>query len=146
MNRRSFFKVVTGFVAGIFWPRAKVKARMPSEQDNICAELQKYADYATQSAPFIQYLDVWFFADANIIKYCPVKELRWDNWTTLHFGNYPNLTFLQDCPDIFDFWQKIDGKLYWVGEYYKWQVLPTETPMFKIQLCGFWDGENWDKR
>ena len=98
MNRRNFFKVVTGFVAGLFWPRAKVKACMPSEQDNICAELQKYADYATQSAPFIQY---------------------WDNWTTLHFGNYPNLTFLQDYPDTFDFWQKIDGKLYWVGEYYK---------------------------
>lgn len=138
MNRRSFFKVVTGFVAGLFWPRTKVC--MPSEQDNIYAELQKCADYATQEAPFIQYLDVWFFADSNIIKYCPVKELRWDNWTTISI-NYN--------PDAFDFWQKIDGKLFWCGEgeHDRWEILvnPDDNLMpVRIRWSGYWDGENWN--
>lgn len=36
MNRRSFFKVVTGFVAGIFLPKVKPKALTDKEISRMC--------------------------------------------------------------------------------------------------------------
>ena len=135
MKRRDFLKLIgVSILSSVVVVKSKL---LPSRQDYIYAELQKHADYSTQSAPFIQFWDVWFFADADIIKYCPVSELRWDNWSTLR---------IQNCPDVFDYWQKIEGKFYWVGKRNRWEVLPDilDRRLFKIQWCGYWDGENWN--
>lgn len=143
MKRRDFLKRCSilpfiGSLVAVAQSGDSERNLTPSKNDYICAELQKHADYATQSAPFIQFWGVWFFADQNIIKYCPVNELRSDNWETI---------YIQDCwYDVFDYWQKIDGKIYWVGERNKWEILPTDIPdrpQFEIRWCGYWDGENW---
>ena len=144
MNRRNFFKVVTGFVAGIFvssTAKPKTICRLksgppgPTTSDIIYAKLWQCADYATMSAPFVQHKGVWFFADQNVIKYCPKNKLRWDNWKSIYI--------VDDC---FDFWLLDEGKLYWVGEHEKWEILTNPDDNLvpvRIRLCGYWDGENW---
>ena len=106
--------------------------------NEICAELQKYSVYSTQSAPFIRHSGFWFFADQNIIKYCPENKLAWDNWETIRIDSY----------DTFDFWQKIEGELCWVGEHEKWEILvnPDHNIMpVQIRWSGNWDGEYWSR-
>ena len=134
MKRRDFLKIIgivpfCGLVLGKSNP-------LPSKRDYVSAALQECSDYSTQSAPFIRYRGIWFFADANTIKYCPENKLRWDNWGTI-----------QIHIDTFDFWSKIEDNFYWVGEHEKWEILvnPKDnlTPV-RIRLSGYWDGENWN--
>ena len=134
-NRRDFLKLATTLPFGSLL--LGKSSPLPSKQDYVCAELQECSNYSTQSAPFIRHLGFWFFADANIIKYCPENKLLWDNWDTI---------YINDNPDAFDFWSKIESSLYWVGEHERWEILvnPDDRVMpVRIRLSGYWDGENW---
>ncbi len=134
INRRAFLKLATmlpfgGLVLGKSNP-------LPSKRDYVSAELQEVSDYSTQSAPFVRYKGIWFFADENVIKWCPEKKLLWDNWDAI---------YINDRPDTFDFWSKIEGSLYWVGEHERWEVLVNPDDIMPVRIClsGSWDGENW---
>ena len=136
MNRRSFLKIcgLLPFGAGLAVvgdSGASEGQRRPSKRDVVFAPLWEMADHATMSAPFVQHEDIWFFADQDVIKYCPKSDLRWDNWNTIVLeGN-----------DYFDFWLLDEGNLYWCGKHNKWEIV--ETKPVKIQYQGYWTGERW---
>ena len=135
MNRRSFFKVVTGFVVGIFAGSAKSEPQSLYKCDPNSANIDPNSEWAKQkplyvlksgppgpttlpiydemsaSAPFVQHNGIWFFADQDIIKYCPKDKLHWDNWESRR------ILFPLERYDYFDFWLLEEGKLFWCGEH-----------------------------
>lgn len=124
MKRRDLLKsVLFAPFAGLLKGKSN---QLPSVQDVAHAKLWECADYATMTSPFVQHNGIWFFADQNIIKYCSKNKLRWDNWESIQIEEY----------DSFDFWQLDKGKLYWCGEYKRWELL---TQPVRIQLDGVYD-------
>ena len=131
MNRRSFFKVVTGFVVGIVTVgSAKEKPKLRDfdahlvlgddfdEKDlcggqsgTLCPRCKFNYPTMSASAPFVQHNGIWFFADQDIIKYCPKDKLHWDNWESIR------ILFPLERYDYFDFWLLEEGKLFWCGEH-----------------------------
>ena len=112
MLRREFLKLAaivpfSGLLLGKSQP-------LPTEKDKAAVELWKIADYATTEGPFIQHEGFWFFSDMEMVKWCPVDNLRFNGWDGCPIG--------KDHYDYFDFWKKTEGKLYWFGKHTCYEV------------------------
>jgi hypothetical protein len=117
MKRRNFLKLlgISPIVPSVLMAKEKFG---PSERDKSFAKLTEISDYGTTSRPFIWHNDIWFFADQNIIMWCPKNELASFNsssntWRKITLGSY----------DTYDFWVHEEGKLYWCGKKERYEIL-----------------------
>ena len=123
MKRRSF---IQGLIAALFAPKVLVgKSQdksptpgiiLPEKSPPANEHNSTTAGYnsATEMSELVCHKGIVFFADEEIIRWCPVDKLRWGSWGRASIG--------KEDYDRFCFWQKHEGKLYWCGKYTRWEV------------------------
>lgn len=106
MKRREFLK----YIGAIPFAGSLLSANrhpMPTEKDLLWADVTRISTYSTSEGPFTQYYGIWFFADQDNILWCPLNDLRVDNWSSFT---------VPQSGERFHFWLQEEGKLFWVGK------------------------------
>lgn len=122
MKRREFLK----YIGAIPFAGSLLSANrhpMPTEKDLLWADVTAISTYSTSEAPFTQYKGIWFFADRDIILWCPLNDLRSDNWSSCT---------VPVTGERFDFWLQEDGQLFWVGKHTKWYIGASQNRLHSI--------------